>query len=111
MILPMKYWMVIFTIVIFASIGLGFYGSTITSKEYNWPNIYQVDTVATHDTIIIRDTITIRDTIMPDTIKYIPNIFVTPSNNVTIDRINTVINGLTTNSDIKISIRDTKNIR
>lgn len=101
----MKYWMVIFTFIIFASIGLGFYGSTITSKEYNWPNTYQVDTVATHDTI------TIRDTIMSDTIKYVPNIFVTPSSNVIIDSINTVINGVTTNSDIRISIRDTKNIR
>lgn len=105
MILPMRYWMVMFTIIVFVSIGLGFYGSTVTSKEYNWPNNYQVDTVATHDTIIIRDTI------MSDTVKYVPNIFVTPSSNVIIDSINTVVNGVITNSDIRISIKDTKNIK
>ena len=104
MMLPMRYWMVIFTIVIFASIGLGFYGSTITSKEYNWPNMYQVDTVATHDTI------TIRDTIMSDTVKYVPNVYVTPASNLIIDSINTVINGITTKSDIRITLKDTKNI-
>ena len=101
----MKNLTIIFIVVIFASIGLGFYGSTITSKKYNWPNTYQVDTVATHDTI------TIKDTIKADTVKYIPHIFITPASNIIIDSINTVVNGVTTNSDIRISIKDIKNIK
>lgn len=93
-----KYLLFLVLFTVFSAIGLGFYGSQITSRRFGWPNTYQVDTVYVNDTI--------RDTIKADTIYRYYNEFVTPINNIKVDTITTYMNGAPINSDVKVIVKD-----
>ncbi len=73
--------------------------------QYFWINPrFVTDNKPIHDTInITKDSIQIRDSV--DTIVKIPNMFIKSLDSISIDTINTVVNGKVTESKIKVTIK------
>ena len=73
--------------------------------QYFWINPrYVTDNKPIHDTInITNDSIQVNDSLV--TVEKIPNMFIKSLDSISIDTINTVVNGKVTESKIKVTIK------
>lgn len=73
--------------------------------QYFWINPrYVTNNKSIHDTInITNDSIQVKDSLV--TVEKIPNMFIKSLDSISIDTINTVVNGKVTDSKIKVTIK------